>query len=82
MEAQSITEMYDFKGKAAIVTGGAMGIGEAIILRLAEAGASVMIADISLEVANKVVERIKSMGGKLLQAASRPPEGRLNQQPF
>jgi len=64
MEAQSITEMYDFKGKAAIVTGGAMGIGEAIVLRLAEAGASVMIADISLEVANKVVERIKSMGGK------------------
>jgi len=64
METQSITEIYDFKGKAAIVTGGAMGIGEAIALRLAEAGASVMIADISLEEANKVVEKIKSIGGK------------------
>ena len=37
MEAQSIMQIYDLKGKAAIVTGGAMGIGEAIVLRLAEA---------------------------------------------
>jgi 2-deoxy-D-gluconate 3-dehydrogenase len=64
METQSIMQIYDLKGKAAIVTGGAMGIGEAIASRLAEAGASVMIADISLETANKVVERIKSKGGK------------------
>ncbi len=63
METQSIMEIYDLKGKAAIVTGGAMGIGEAIALRLAEAGASVMIADISQEAANKVVERIKSKNG-------------------
>ena len=51
------------KRKAAIVTGGAMGIGEAIALRLAEAGASVMIADISIEAANNVVDKIKSRGG-------------------
>ncbi len=63
METKSIAEIYDLKGKAAIVTGGAMGIGEAIALRLAEAGASVMIADISLEAANKVVDSIKSSGG-------------------
>jgi 2-deoxy-D-gluconate 3-dehydrogenase len=64
METQSIMEIYDLKGKAAIVTGGAMGIGEAIASRLAEAGASVMIADISQEAANKAVERIKSRDGK------------------
>jgi 2-dehydro-3-deoxy-D-gluconate 5-dehydrogenase len=64
METQSIMELYDLKGKAAIVTGGAMGIGEAIALRLAEAGASVMIADINLEVANKTVDKIKSRDGK------------------
>lgn len=64
MATQSITEIYDLKGKAAIVTGGAMGIGEAIAFRLAEAGASVMIADISLKAANKAVDGIKSRGGK------------------
>lgn len=64
METQSITEIYGLTGKAAIVTGGAMGIGEAIALRLAEAGASVMIADISLEAANKTVDKIKSSDGK------------------
>ncbi len=64
MATQSIAEIFDLKGKAAIVTGGAMGIGEAIALRLAEAGASVMIADVNLEAANKVVDRIKSRGGK------------------
>jgi len=64
MTPQSIAEIFDLKGKAAIVTGGAMGIGEAIALQLAEAGASVMIADISLEAANKVVDQIKSRGGK------------------
>jgi len=64
MTTQSIAEIFDLKGKAAIVTGGAMGIGEAIALQLAEAGASVMIADISLEAANKVVDQIKSRGGK------------------
>lgn len=35
----------DLSGKAAIVTGGAMGIGYAIASRLAEAGAKVLIAD-------------------------------------
>ena len=64
MTTQSIAEIFDLKGKAAIVTGGAMGIGEAITFRLAVGGASVMIADISLEAANKVVDQIKSRGGK------------------
>jgi len=46
------------------VTGGALGIGQATAFRLAEAGASVMITDISLEAANQTVEQIKASGGK------------------
>ena len=57
-----IAQMMSLEGKAAIVTGGAMGIGRGIALRLAQAGASVMIADINDETGNQIVEKIKSMG--------------------
>src|SRR5579884_892116 len=42
-----IIELLDLTNKTAIVTGGAVGIGCGISRRLAEAGANVMIADIS-----------------------------------
>jgi len=64
MATQTIAELFDLSGKGAIVTGGAMGIGQAIASRLAEAGASVMISDIDLEAASKTVEEITSGGGK------------------
>ena len=63
MPEPSITELFDLSGKTAIVTGGGGGIGEGIAARLAEAGASVLIADINLEAANQTVEKIKSRGG-------------------
>jgi hypothetical protein len=46
---QSIAQLFDLTGKSAIVTGGALGIGQGIALRMAEAGAAVMIPDINLE---------------------------------
>ena len=61
---QTIAELFDLKGRGAVVTGGAMGIGQAIAFRLAEAGASVMITDIVMETANQTVEQIKATGGK------------------
>ena len=39
--------MFSLNGKAAIVTGGASGIGAAIAQRLKKAGARVLVADIS-----------------------------------
>jgi NAD(P)-dependent dehydrogenase (short-subunit alcohol dehydrogenase family) len=51
------------KGKAAIVTGGASGIGRATCLLLAKEGASVAIADINDDLGRKVVEEIKSSSG-------------------
>jgi 2-deoxy-D-gluconate 3-dehydrogenase len=60
----SIAHLFDLTGKAAIVTGGAMGIGQGIALRLAEAGAGVLITDINLEAAFNTVNQIRSKGGK------------------
>jgi NAD(P)-dependent dehydrogenase (short-subunit alcohol dehydrogenase family) len=38
---------YDFSGKAALVTGGASGIGEACVKQFAASGAAVLIADLN-----------------------------------
>lgn len=50
--------MFELTGQTAIVTGGAAGIGEAIARRLAQAGATVAIADIHGEEAAKVAASI------------------------
>jgi len=52
-------------GLVAIVTGGAMGIGGAIVRRLAEAGAKVLIADFDEEAARINTERVRSTGGEV-----------------
>lgn len=51
-------------GKVAFVSGGASGIGEASAIALANEGASVVVADMNLAAAKKVVEAIISNGGK------------------
>lgn len=53
-----------FKGKVALVTGGAAGIGEAAALRFGAEGAAVMIADINGAGAKSVAEKITREGGK------------------
>lgn len=50
------------KGKTAIVTGGAQGIGRAIALRLATDGANVGILDIKKNEASKTAEEVKKLG--------------------
>ncbi len=63
-ETQPIHQLFDLSGMAAVVTGGAMGIGQAISFRLTEAGAAVMIADLDQQAANKTIEEIRARGGK------------------
>jgi NAD(P)-dependent dehydrogenase (short-subunit alcohol dehydrogenase family) len=54
------------KGKVAIVTGGAGGIGEATAKLLAKEGASVAIVDIDDENGKRVTKEIKSAGGEVV----------------
>ena len=55
--------MSEFEGKVAIVTGGGSGIGAAIAKELAAAGASVVVTDIRLDAAQRVVTSIEEAGG-------------------
>lgn len=48
----------DLAGRLAVVTGGASGIGAACATRLAESGASVVVADLNLDAAVAVADRI------------------------
>ena len=50
----ALHELIDLSRRVAIVTGGSMGIGLGIARRLHEAGASVLVADIRLDVAEEV----------------------------
>ncbi len=52
----------DFKGKVAIVTGGAMGIGEATARKLADLGATVAIFDIDCDAGTKSASSIAKSG--------------------
>ena len=52
----------DLTGKIAIVTGAGQGIGKAISLRLANAGADVAILDLNLQSAKTVAEDIETIG--------------------
>ena len=56
--------MASVKGKIAIVTGGASGIGRAAALILAREGASVMVTDIDEAGARAVADQINKAGGK------------------
>lgn len=52
-----------FEGKVALVTGAGSGIGEAIALDVATEGAKVVVSDVNLEGAERVVGLIEEAGG-------------------
>ena len=59
---KAIDEILSLAGKAAIVTGGAKGIGYGISYRLAEAGAKVLIADTDIAMAEMVAGQFNDRG--------------------
>jgi NAD(P)-dependent dehydrogenase (short-subunit alcohol dehydrogenase family) len=58
--------MFDLKNKVAIITGARRGMGKAHALVLAEAGAKVVVSDISQEECQIVVDEIEKRGGEAL----------------
>jgi 2-hydroxycyclohexanecarboxyl-CoA dehydrogenase len=56
--------MRGLKGKTTVVTGGASGIGRAIVLRLSEEGARPVIFDVDEIGAARVADEAKNAGGK------------------
>ena len=57
-----LSELTSLSGKAAIVTGGAKGIGYGITCRLAEAGAKVLIADLDEATAQNTAQELTAKG--------------------
>lgn len=54
--------MQQFQNTVAIVTGGGMGLGEALSVELGRRGATVVVADIDAEAASQVVDRLQQDG--------------------
>ena len=48
------------KNKVAVVTGGAIGIGRAVVLRLAKEGAKVVVADINSDLGEETVQLVEA----------------------
>ncbi len=61
-----VTELFDLKGKTAIVTGGGTGLGRQMALALAEAGANIVVCSRKLERCQEAAQKIENLGVKAL----------------
>lgn len=65
----SIESLFSLSGAVALVTGAGAGIGRATALRLAEAGAAVVVTDLKAETADAVAGVIRGTGGRAIGLA-------------
>ncbi|MGB8261458.1 MAG: glucose 1-dehydrogenase [Terracidiphilus sp.] len=64
------TGLFDLSGRVAVVTGGTTGLGHAIALGLAEAGADVVVSSRRLEQVERTAAEIEVLGRRSLRVAS------------
>ncbi|MBW1883503.1 MAG: SDR family oxidoreductase [Deltaproteobacteria bacterium] len=62
-------ELFDLSGKIAIVTGGSQGLGKALCLGLAKAGADVVVTSRRLDVCKDVAGQVEALGRRALPVA-------------
>ena len=61
-----MSDIVEFKGQVALVTGGARGIGKSICERLARDGVSIAVADVMLDAAEETAKELEGMGVKAI----------------
>jgi NAD(P)-dependent dehydrogenase (short-subunit alcohol dehydrogenase family) len=59
-------DCFSLAGETAIVTGGISGIGRAISLAMAEAGANIVLVDIKSQADNSLIDKIGALGRKMI----------------
>jgi NAD(P)-dependent dehydrogenase (short-subunit alcohol dehydrogenase family) len=57
-----IADLYDFSGRVVVITGGSRGIGHAVALGFAQAGARVAVASRKIESCEATVDEIRALG--------------------
>lgn len=62
----SVLDLFKLEGDVAIVTGAGRGIGKVLAAALAEAGASLVSADLDADTAEATAEELRKAGGKAL----------------
>lgn len=65
-EPQSFDSLLSLTDRCAVVTGGSRGLGEAIVKRLAQAGAAVVLTGRGREALERVEANVTAMGGQAL----------------
>jgi 7-alpha-hydroxysteroid dehydrogenase len=66
VQNMAVQDMFSLRGQTAFVTGGGAGIGKAICLMFAEAGADVACSDLRTEEAENVVSECRKFGRRAL----------------
>ncbi len=69
-EVRTPAELFDLSGKVALVTGGSRGLGRAIVLGYAAAGADVIIASRKLDACEDLAREVEAMGRRALAVAA------------